>query len=168
MVNGNFVCDVCNKSFYKTADGKCIAVPKKIDFCLYYSSADLCSICLRGYVLTKDKKACSNDIQFKKFSDPFCEQPFESPTPVCNVCQASYNFESETSLNCVKCSETISQGCLVCDMNDRTKCLLCNPGYYMNKNTECIIQVDQKQEVTLQFERVAKFSIFFLLILLIK
>lgn len=73
MVNGNFVCSLCKKSFYISKDGKCIAVPKKIDFCAYYSSDVNCLYCLKGYVLTKDKKSCVNDPNLKNFADPFCK-----------------------------------------------------------------------------------------------
>lgn len=65
LVNGNFVCSLCRKTFYKSSDGKCIAVPKKIDFCAYYSSDTECLECLKGYVLTKDKKSCTNNLALK-------------------------------------------------------------------------------------------------------
>lgn len=80
-------------SFYKTDEGKCISVPKKIDFCAYYSSATSCSQCLQGYVLTKDNKKCLNDPLLKQFADPFCKIPQEKEQPVCNMCQPAHVFD---------------------------------------------------------------------------
>ena len=137
LKDGNFQCVKCNYSFYKNSNGRCTAVPKIIDFCGFYDSAETCSECLQGYVLTKDKKRCLKTMDLIQYTDPNCQVPFERHEPVCNMCKPGYTFESDTSTKCVKCSDAIDAGCFICDLNETSRCLLCVSGYHMDAEGKC-------------------------------
>lgn len=53
-------------------------------------------------------------------------------------------FLDEKKAECKACSSTITKGCLVCDLETLGKCLLCAPGYSMNKSGECTVEVTTK------------------------
>ena len=139
VVGPDFKCKTCNTSFYVNEDGACVSVPKIISYCAIYDTAVSCSFCLHDKVLSANKKNCVDSIQTEKIKDLNCGTNAIVTNPVCNMCGPGFRFASETDRTCVSCGENLGSGCLICDITQPEKCLICISGYYMTNEAKCII-----------------------------
>ena len=124
-------CGYCNTGFYVTATGTCTAVTTTISNCQYYASATTCANCTATYILSVDKLSCSS---FNNVTDGNCGNQILLSSPVCTQCSVGYTFSNGV---CTACG-LLSSGCLACDINNSSSCLICTTGYYMNSAGSCI------------------------------
>ena len=96
--------------------------------------AERCMKCVPGKVLSMNRKFCDDVVHSFEYIDENCGGLQENWISICNRCQAGYFFEN--SGKCVKC-ET-SENCLFCNHKDKTKCVVCKLGSYMNTSGQCI------------------------------
>lgn len=83
------------------------------------------------------------------------------------MCKPAYIFSNEKGEECVKCSESISTGCMICDIKNPSSCLFCASNYYMDKQGACVVKIEDKTEVTLQNISILKKMMILLIPLLI-
>lgn len=160
-----FRCKVCETMFYPNSDGLCVSVNTRIGNCLYYESNNVCSKCLKGFVLNEDQSACEMD--YIQFLDPNCNSYKKLRSPICAQCHYSYSFKQGKCLSCV--DNSISDGCFSCNPYNEKECLLCRSFYYMNKEGKCITTLtgnDSGNENNSQFTTRAIATLFIILITL--
>lgn len=130
-----FACLRCAQSFFPSANGLCQAVSQIIINCQVYDTATSCLTCSPGFALNVARTSC-NSTAMSNFIDRNCASSFVLSTPACAVCNLGFFFLNR---NCTQCtSNLISSGCMSCDQNNNTVCLLCTPNFYMNASGVCV------------------------------
>ena len=131
-----FFCVECSALFYND-NGRCMAVEQTIDYCAVYDSPTTCSRCDSEHILAIDARHCIS-------GDEAGIQPYDqcidnklTVRPVCNVCNVGQRINNKDG-TCVDCvNNTKENGCMFCNGDDDSYCVLCMPGYYMNKDGKC-------------------------------
>lgn len=136
-VNGEkeYYCLVCAENYFITLEG-CQPVTEPISDCLYYSAKSECLFCNPGKIATENRKACVNPENILNdglVPDNECVQNRVSKAPICTVCDPGY-LSNETT--CVKCNT--GANCMKCDPFIKSRCVICNSGFWMNEEYECI------------------------------
>ena len=111
------------------ADNKCSVPVTPLEGCRHYKSTTECLECSEGYLLAFDQKSCVGD---STQLDASCLNGHLNTSPQCFLCLPGFKFDLEG--NCVLCS---AEGCDLCAVTGDT-CRLCNKGYYMNKEMQCV------------------------------
>ena len=129
-----FRCLVCEKEFYPNNKGGCNRVNSRIGNCLYYESNIHCIQCLKGFVLSKDKRSCES--RYSKYLDPNCNSYKQLNNPICAQCNYGYYFKDGHCLSCT--NNSIGNGCFTCNPYNENECLMCRSYFYMNNEGKCI------------------------------
>lgn len=120
-----FKCVQCENNFYvdTTSEANCQAVKTLIEHCQEYESETICKKCAPGTALTADRTACLLNVQITSILDPNCSDSKITEKPNCQTCKWGHVF---TYGLCMPCKQnTLNDGCLNCDPEDQTRCLLC-------------------------------------------
>ena len=129
-----FVCLTCAKDFYPDK-GKCVEVLQTIKDCQIYIDGFKCLSCMEGTTLSSDKKECLEDLNILALLDPQCKES-KIGVPKCMTCKKGYIMDKEG--NCVVCTQSkIEDGCYNCDPTNQNICIICAPGFYQTKESEC-------------------------------
>jgi hypothetical protein len=121
-------CYQCS-SLYVNMKGVC-AFGKLIKNCINNFAGE-CRECLGGYMVSSDKKNCITNPNYDRNCDTFANSYY------CVVCQERHFVYKG---QCVAC-QTNELSCYLCDPSSPTRCLLCNPGFFMNQAGRCQIVV---------------------------
>ena len=119
-----FECDTCLEGYFPDDFSICTLVENEIPNCKFYAGDSLCKECHEGFYLNFNGKNCFINPSF----DPFC-QTFTHLTE-CPVCERGY-YVGEDGL-CTPCDpDLFPLGCMYCDPDDNSSCLLCDFEYQM-------------------------------------
>jgi hypothetical protein len=135
-------CIQCEPSFYPS-NGICLQTSIHIPNCQRYSSADTCMNCETGYALSFSKTSCNSTTKSNKFSisiqdekniviDQNCSEFYHLENPICLLCKKGFIMYQG------KCRSCGGLGCLQCDPEDVRKCAICQSGYTMIAQGECL------------------------------
>lgn len=127
------ICAICNAGYYLASNNVCTQTTTTISNCAAYASATTCATCATSYVLSADQTSCSNAVN--NYVDPNCANPFMNTVANCAQCNYGYSL---TSTGCSACP-LYNSGCLICDANNSTNCLICQSTYYANAPGSCAI-----------------------------
>ena len=160
--NFPFVCEKCSSGFYPGSEGICTAVSTDIDNCETYDSANTCLKCQKGFALNSNRDNCTNSSEYRQYIGSTCDDSVIEDNPICVQCASGYIFD-EAGV-CTKSCET---GCLYCDPDNPSECLICAPGSYMGESGSCILEsgVDGSDSSTPLNNVFAAFILFMLAIL---
>lgn len=135
------ICKTCNFSFFDEGSKSCVTkVESAVDHCIeYHKEGDarvVCIACDFGYHLTSEYKCfpCSEKLCAVCSNDNKCE-----------ACSLGLQVKDGRCEDKNKCS--ISQ-CEVCHTSNQGKdftCLMCVPGFALNKHGECIASAQNCQ-----------------------
>jgi hypothetical protein len=63
-----------------------------------------------------------------------------TPTRSCDFCEFGFYYNATTKA-CAACL-TPAKSCAVCDFRNPSICLICSSGYFMNRNSQCNLNVN--------------------------
>lgn len=129
-----FFCEECTALFYNDS-GRCMAVEQAVDNCDMYDSPVTCARCDPSFVLSLDGKHCLSGDEAGIEPYPQCVDNKLTLRPQCNVCGIGQRFVKGVCTACTNNSK--ENGCMFCDGDLDASCLVCIPGYYMDKNGKC-------------------------------
>lgn len=140
-----FICLTCAKDFFPEK-GKCIEVLQTIKDCQIYQDGSKCLSCIEGTTLSADQKECLEDLTILALLDNQCKES-KIGDPQCMTCKKGYVMDEEGK--CVACTNSkFENGCYNCNPTDQTLCIICAPGYYQTKDSECKKSSDVKTDET--------------------
>ena len=117
--------------------------PDMCDMCELDKST--CASCLEGYYLDNNQNTCF------QCDETRCSCPSGVAHSTCNVCASGYrkvNNDLNSPDNCQKCDVNNCRRCI----NDKTKCNLCQPGYYRESETSCQRCTDRASDNCFSFK----------------
>ena len=126
----NFPCEICNQNYFPDGNGDCQSVKILISGCDEYETDLKCKKCKKDMALKEDGSVCSTILSITSDYDINCEESLEKYK--CSMCRPGAFFQGE---QCVLCFN--SDKCFRCDPENPKTCLLCNPGYFMDKDGKC-------------------------------
>lgn len=137
----NFTCLTCFPGFYVSPATKlCSKVEATISGCLYYADALTCAKCLTPKVVAADGRSCLGEKYVTDLADPHCSRPRQQLS--CSLCQLG-NLAAAGGA-CTPCrNSSQAQGCLQCNPQDDSKCLICLSGFRHNKDGQCVAEAEQ-------------------------
>lgn len=152
-------CTTCATGYFLTVGGlSCVAFPTGIAYCITYSSATTCTLCMAPYFLTNN--ACS-------LSTIVANCGIYTANFTCSACAASYYLASATSCvaasaqNCLtfssatacatcvfgwqittsngisSCTQIQITSCAILNPSAQTTCLYCQTGFFLNSAGVC-------------------------------
>lgn len=121
------LCLKCAPGFF-LKDNTCTATSTIAD-CSEYESEDVCAKCKTNFILSRDKKTCSD---IASLAGANCAVARNTEAPECIACQEGYFFDSTGT-----CTECKVAGCAICDVINLRKCRLCKSGYQMTELFYC-------------------------------
>lgn len=130
-----FFCQVCDLGYYPNNEGFCSIVSNPVLNCRYYLTDGICAMCFDNYILSNDTSKCVSFSLQTISNDPICQSMVYSEAGVCIICAPGYRFLNG---DCIACFSGLAESCLICDLTDRNKCLMCNFGYYQTFAGECL------------------------------
>ena len=164
--NEQFECEGCISNFIYNKEGKYCELhyeeypqisPGCIIFNDTYKSQKKCQICKPGYFKTKDESCilCNSE----KYGGPSCdvceykkdENGKETKNIKCKYCGNIYQT-SDSEGKCYNCKIEI-EGCDSCTFikngnKEKLICTLCNPGYYLDSNGNCINYLEYVEQIS--------------------
>ena len=151
------VCTLCNKGFI-LRNGKCDPPKVNISNCEDYDvEKETCKMCFNGFLLSPLMDKCENRIGE---AGDFCAKGHlvDTAKPVCAMCAFGHYEDSQGA--CVSCG---GDGCMICDLADSSKCLLCATKFFMNSSNTCEVN-DPKVIISVKiFSMLSVFALLFLL-----
>lgn len=90
-----------------------------------------CRQCSPGYMVNYDRSSCIVNPNYDRNCATFADKN------ICIVCAERFYLANG---NCIAC-QTSSVTCYYCNPGDPTICLVCNPGFFMDRNGVCNIVV---------------------------
>ena len=133
-----FPCETCNANYFPDEKGDCLSVKNLISGCEEYESDFKCKKCKKDMALKEDASVCLTVLSITNDFDQNCEESLEKYK--CSMCRPGAFFQGE---QCVLCFN--SDKCFRCDPDQPRKCLLCNPGFFMDKDGQCNTSVSAIQ-----------------------
>lgn len=129
-----FNCIECDTLFFNE-HGICLAVEQSISNCDLYNSPTSCIRCQEGFILALDGKRCLDRSEAGISAYERCVDNKMTLRPQCNVCNFGEKFIKGVCTRCT--NNTPTDGCMFCGGVKDEYCLICIPGYYMNKDGKC-------------------------------
>jgi len=135
-------CTVCNTGF-ALVGATCAALNQTVTNCQIHSADNICARCASGYTLNATSTTpgaaptttvClqTSSLTLQGYMDPNCDSFTMTPSGSCYLCAAGFTIKNGA---CEACQT--SQGCMICDNRDSTKCLLCQSGFFSNGTGVC-------------------------------
>lgn len=152
LVEDPFDCIRCSGNFYPNKQ-ECTAVTQLITNCLEYSSATQCVRCSPLSALSVDKTKCVKTPQLMNHIDINCVDNFLNDQPVCNACQPGYVFQFN---KCIACQTQV--GCMICDPMRRNLCLMCQSGFIMTPEGNCMKPIVESSGIDNQGRSLKEFD----------
>ncbi len=128
---GTFPCIKCNSSHFIDENGNCKAASPQIASCDEYVDNDNCKACKKGFALNEDGKSCVPLSSITNEFDGNCDD-YKNQIE-CSICRPGSYFEGTSCLDCEN-----SLACFKCNPLNPTRCVICQSGYYMDENFNCI------------------------------
>ena len=149
-------CELKNCEDYPEICEGCILCEGKLE---EFKPQEKCQFCKEDYFKTKEDKCIY--CRAEEYGGPGClkckysidENGNETNNIQCEYCPKEDHALSSDG-KCYKCRDYVSSNCDICgfkkngDDKEKIACLLCNPGYYLNSEGECIDYSNYLKEIT--------------------
>jgi hypothetical protein len=125
-----------NYKFTSRQISKCSPVESPIEHCLEYSSDSTCRFCHNNYILSSSGSKCllKNQIVSDEITSNSKCLKLQENKDGCNICTIGFYFNTDSD----KCEQCRMKGCLMCTQTAPSDCEICQKGFYMDVEGQCL------------------------------